>query len=92
MAVIVEALDRGLDQPRAAIVAVQALVLEEGAHAVEAGQVAVGRHDLEVRAFPKLHRRAEVADDEGDGLSEVPVRRVADQPGSGAGVGGDDHD
>ena len=83
---------RRLDQPHAAVVAVQLLVAEELVDAVELRQVAVGRDDLEVRALPQVHGRREVADDERDRLAEVPVGRVADEAGAGVGVGGDDHE
>ena len=77
-----EPLDRRLDQPHPAVVAVQPLVAEECVDAVEPGQVPVGRDDLEVRALPQFDTVAEVADDEAivlpkypsDGLPTSPAR------------------
>jgi arabinogalactan oligomer/maltooligosaccharide transport system substrate-binding protein len=40
--------------------------IADGLAAVEAGEVAVGGDDLEVRALPQVDRRLEVPDDEGD--------------------------
>src|SRR5439155_6005573 len=90
-AMVVKFLDRRLLKPQSAVVAVQFHITEETPDGVESRKVAVAGNDLEVRAFPKLHRRAEVSDDERDGLSEVPVGRIPHQPGAGEGVRGDDH-
>ena len=54
--------------------------------------VAAARQKLELRRFPKLDLRGKIPEGEGDGFSEIPVGRVADQAGAGIGNGAEDHD
>src|SRR5262249_47393115 len=77
--------------PQAAVIAMQADVADELVDVVESRIVTVSRDDFEMRALPKSNRRLEVADNEGDGLAEVTIGRIADQSRAGVGVFGDDH-
>ncbi len=72
-AIVVEFLDGGLDEPHAAVVAVQSHVSQKGRDGIKAGQIAVARQNLEMRAFPERHGGAEIANQAGDGLAEVAV-------------------
>ena len=83
LAVVVELLDRGLQEADAAIVAVQPHVLHQARDAVEAGAVLLAGQDLQLRRLVQDDLRAEIAEGEGDRLAEVSIRGIAHQPALG---------
>ena len=89
--VVVEALDGGLDEADAAVVAEVADVLGEALDAVEGRAVADAGLDDEFGRLEERRLGAEVREREGDRLAVVAVGGVADQRGAGVGVGLDDH-
>src|SRR5204862_18450 len=90
-AVVVEFFDRRLDQAQAAVIAVELLIAQEIGNAVKAREIAVRGDDFKMGAFPQPHGGGEVADNEGDGLAEVSVGRISNQPGPRICLCGDDH-
>ena len=79
----VKALHRRLEQPHPAVVAVKRDVGDELVDAVEPRMVALVRDDLDFLRLDEFHPRGVVADDKGDGLAEVTIRRIADEPSAG---------
>src|SRR6185437_8956165 len=84
-------LNGGFDEAHAAVVTMEALVLEEGVDAIKACKIAVGGDNFKMRAFPQADGGAKVPDDKGDGFAEVPVGWIADEPGTRIRVGSDNH-
>jgi hypothetical protein len=76
-----EPLDGRLDQPDAAVVAVQAHVAGQLEHRVELRAVVVGQHDLDRVPLVEHDLGPVVADAERDRLAVVAVGRVAEQAG-----------
>ena len=79
--VVQEALDRGLYQAQAAVIAVEPHVLRQLLQGGKIHAVLLAGGDIEEGGFVAGHPRRKVAQDDRDGLAEVPIRGVADQAG-----------
>ena len=85
-AVLDEPLDRRLDQPDAAVVAVQSNVAREVVDRVEPRAVIVGQHDLDRVPLVERDLRPVVANAERQRLAVIAVGRIAEQAGTGVGA------
>ena len=90
-AVVAKGLDRRLDQPDAAVVAVALHVLDERGAALELQVIPLTRNDDQVGRLVTGHLGGEVAQDDSNRLAEKPIGRVADEPGPAIGFGANDH-
>ena len=90
-AVVDEPFDTGFEQTQPAVVSVQLDIAHEMLNALEPQQVAIVWQDLEFGRFPEADLGVKVADDEGDGLTVITVRRVSNQPGTRVGLSADEH-
>src|SRR4051812_33514107 len=86
VAVLDELLDRSFDQSHAAVVAVQLHVADEVVDGAEAVLALRAEDEFHVVPLVEDGLDVEILDDQRDGLAVVPVRRVADQAGAGAGA------
>jgi len=83
LTVLDEPLDRRLDQPDPAVVAVQLHVVGQLPDRAEAALVFLAPDDLHLVPLVERHLGLEVRHDDRDRLAVVAVRRVADQAGAG---------
>ena len=90
-AIVVEALDRGLEQAQPTVVAELPDILGERRDPLKGRVVALGRQDLQIWRLVEHHLRFEILHDERDRLAVVAVGRIADQPGSWKRCGADYH-
>src|SRR5207249_14458 len=84
-AILDKFLDGRLDQPHAAIVAVQLHVADQLVDRAKPALILIGPNQLHILPFVEHDFRAEIADDEGERLAVIAIGRVADEAGSGVG-------
>src|SRR5690348_6638771 len=84
-----ELFDGRFDEPHAAVVAHEFDVAEKILERIEFHQIAGAGENLKLVAFVKAHGRSEIADDERDGLAEVPIGWISDEAGTGVRVSSD---